>query len=173
MKIVDLVDGQVVITPEALCISPFSELWQEDKSKTKANATNQIKYIWFFSDFNSPYYQQSESDRHSLILADVIKDKDFKVDTKVKEGIKKYQQINSSPAIDAIDAAYAFMRNIQDYFKTVKLTEVSNPKTVTDIFANMPKMVEALNQAKKAAYAEQSNGVKVRGGADVGLFEDM
>ena len=74
MKILDLVNGQVVITPEALCISPFSELWQEDKSKTKANATNQIKYIWFFSDFNSPYYQQSESDRHSLILADVIKD---------------------------------------------------------------------------------------------------
>lgn len=172
MRIIDLIDGKIVISPEALCISPFSELWQEDKSKTKALAINQIKYIWFFADFNSPYYQQSESDRHNLILIDIIKDKDFKVTDKVKEGIKKYTALTTSPAVEAVDAAYAFMRNIQEFFKTVKLTEVSNPKTVTDIFANMPKMVESLNQARKSAVAEQSSGVKVRGNADVGMFED-
>ena len=54
MRIIDLIDSKIVISPEALCISPFSELWQSDKSKDKTLATNQIKYIWFYSDFNSP-----------------------------------------------------------------------------------------------------------------------
>ena len=93
MRIIDLIEGNIVISPEALCISPFSELWQKDKSKGKALATRQIKYIWFYSDFNSPYFQDPESDRHNLILMDVIKDKDFEVTEEVKEGIKKYKQL--------------------------------------------------------------------------------
>ena len=35
MRIIDLVDDKIVITPEALCISPFSEIWANDKSKCK------------------------------------------------------------------------------------------------------------------------------------------
>jgi len=36
----------------------------------------------------------------------------------------------------------------------------------------MPKMVEALNQARKAAESENSSETKIRGGASIGLFEN-
>jgi len=171
MRIIDLVDEKLVISPEALCISPFSEIWANDKSKAKTVATDQIKYIWFFSDYNSPYYKHPEKDRHDILVNDVIKDKNFKITKEIKEGIQKYKELTTSPAVEAVEAAFAFMRKIQDYFKTVNLAEVNNPKAVTDIFANMPKMVSALNEAKKNAYAEETSGVKVRGQATLGLFE--
>ena len=172
-KILDIIDGKLILTPECLCISPFSEIWSKDKSKDKVQANNKIKYVWFFSDFNSPYYQHPESDRERMIISDVLKDKNFKVDKGLKEAIKKYKELNSSPAIEAVDAAYSFMRKIQQFFKDVDLSEVNNPKAITDIFSNMPKMVEALNQTKKAATEEQTSGTKVRGQATLGMFEDI
>ena len=172
MKIIDLVDGNIVITPEALCISPFSELWQKDKSKGKALAINQIKYIWFYSDFNSPYFQHPESDRHNLVLMDVIRDKSFELTKEVKEGIDKYKQLTDSPAIKAVESAFIFINKIQDYFKTVDLHEVDATK-VSALFSNMPKIVAALNEAKKAAYAEETSSTKIRGGATLGQFENI
>lgn len=170
MKIVDLIDGQIQITPEALSISPFSELWQKDTSKTKINATNQIKYIWFYCDFNSPYYQHPESDRHNLILMDVIKNKDFKVTPEIKEGLKKYKELHNTPAMKMLDAAHALVEKMEKYFKDVNLEEV-DVKKVTDVFINMPKIIASLNEAKKNAQAEQTKGVKTRGDAELGMFE--
>lgn len=171
-KILDMVDGRVIITPEILCISPFSEIWSKDKTKEKVNANNQIKYIWFFADFNSPYFQQPEDIRSKMIIEDVIKDKEFKVTKEIKEGVEKYKSLNTTPAIEAVENAATFLRKVQDYFKTVDLGEVNNPKSVTDIFANYPKMVESYNEAVKNAYAEQSTEVKVRGNAKTSLLED-
>ncbi len=171
-KILDIIDGKLILTPECLCISPFSEIWSKDKSKDKVQANNKIKYVWFFSDFNSPYYQHPELDREKMIISDVIKDKDFKVDKELKEAINKYKELNSSPAIEAVDAAYSFMRKIQQFFKDVDLSEVNNPKAITDIFSNMPKMVEALRTAKENAMKEVLNNEKIRGNATLGIYED-
>lgn len=172
MKILDMVDGRVIISPEILCISPFSEMWDKDKSKDKVHANSQIKYIWFFADFNSPYFQHPEEIRSKAILEDIIKIKDFKVTKEIKEGIEKYRALNMTPAIEAVENAAIFLRKVQEYFKTVDLGEVNNPKSVTDIFASYPKMVASYNEAVKNAYAEQSTGVKVRGGAKTSLLED-
>lgn len=171
MKIIDILDNKIIISPEALCISPFSELWQNDKSKDKTKATSQIKYIWFYSDFNSPYFQHPEEDRHNLLLKDVIKDKDFKVDKDIKAGIIKYKQLCNSPAIEAIESAFILIGKINKYFKEVDLLQ-ADPKKVMDMFNNMPKAIESLNQAKKTAMAEEVKGVKVRGNVDLGMYEE-
>jgi ACT domain-containing protein len=171
MKILDVIEGKVVITPECLCISPFSEIWSNDKTKDKIQANQQIKYVWFFSDFNSPYYKFPEDERKAFIIKDIIKDSKFTVTSQLKEAIETYKRLHSSPAIAAVDAAFTFMNKIQDYFKTVDLEEV-DAKKITDIFINMPKIVASLNEARKAAAAEETSATKVRGGATVGLFED-
>ena len=171
MRIIDIQEGKITITPEALCISPFSELWQGDKSKDKSKATSQMKYIWFFADIESPYYDKPEADRHNLLALDVMKDKDYKVTKEVNEGIKKYQELyNSTPGIIALDAAYSLMFKIQEYFKTVDLQEV-DVKKLTDTFSNMPKIMNALQEARRVAFSEKVKGVKIRGGAELGLYE--
>lgn len=171
MKIIDLVDSKIVISPEALCISPFSELWQKDKSKDKTLATNQIKYIWFYSDFNSPYYIHPELDRHNLILIDVIKDKDFEVTNTIKEGINKYRELHITPSMLMLEAAHSAIYKMKGYFETIDLTQDDIDK-VTRAIINFPKMIQAINEAKKQCKEEQTSGTRVRGNADIGMFED-
>ena len=171
MRILDIVEGKVVLTPECLCISPFSEIWSQDKTKDKTQANQQIKYVWFFSDFNSPYYKYPDDHRKDAIINDIIKDPKFVVTKDIKEAVLKYKELHTSPAIAAVDAAFAFMNKIQEYFKTVSLDEV-DAKKITDVFINMPKIVASLNEAKKTAYAEEASSTKVRGGAKVGMFEN-
>lgn len=171
MKIIDLIDSKIVISPEALCISPFSDIWLNDKTKDKTLATNQIKYIWFYSDFNSPYYVHPELDRHNMILSDIIKDKKFEITDIIKKGIDKYKELNNSPALQAVDAGYVLMDKIHTYFKDIDLSTV-DAKKVMDMFINMPKAITALNEARRNVYSEQTSGVRVRGNADVGMFED-
>lgn len=170
MKILDFNDGKVIISPEILSISPFKELWDKDKSKDKELATKQLKYIWFYSDYNSPYFKYSEEERHTLILKDVLNDNKFNT-KEIKKELEKYRELTISPAVDAVDAAFSFIRNLQNYLKRIDLTQV-DAKKVSDIFINMPKIINSLQEAKKAAEIDSTAKIKVRGNASVGLFED-
>ena len=38
-KIFDVVDSKLIIKPEALCISPFEEIWKSDKTESKKIAS--------------------------------------------------------------------------------------------------------------------------------------
>lgn len=170
MKILDLVEDKIIITPECLVITPFEELWLSDKSKAKSVATNQLKYIWFYSDYQSPYFQQPESIRSKMIIIDVIKDKDFKVTKEILACIVKYKELSSTPATRMVEAANILAGKMEAYFKDVDLTSV-DVKKVTDIFINMPKIVSSLKEAEKKCMEELSDGIKVRGNAKLGMFE--
>jgi len=170
LKIIDLVEDKLIISPECLAISPFSELWANDKSKSKAIATAQIKYIWFYTDFSSPYFQQPERVRGKMIALDVLKDKDFKETKEVKECIAKYKELSSTPATRMVEAANILAGKMESYFKDVDLSSV-DVKKVTDIFINMPKIVSSLKEAEKKCMEEINDGVKVRGNNKLGMFE--
>ena len=169
-KIIDLVEDKIVITPECLCISPFSELWNADKTKAKSVAINQIKYVWFYTDYASPYFQQPELTRSKMIITDVVKDKDFKVTSDILACINKYKELNYTPAIKMLEAANVLTGKMEAYFKEVDLATV-DVKKVTEIFSNMPKYIESLKSAEKKCMEELSDGIKVRGNAKLGLFE--
>jgi hypothetical protein len=44
-KLFDIVAGEVVLNADALAITPFRELWDNDQTKSKAQATKEISYI--------------------------------------------------------------------------------------------------------------------------------
>ena len=171
MKLLSFKNNKVIIAPEIVSISPFKEIWDKDKSKEKENATNKLKYLWFYIDYESPYFKYPEKEKHEKIISGVLKDTKFKVGEDLKIAIEKYKELNYTPAIETVDAAMTFVKQIQTFFKTVDLSEVKNAKQVTDIFANMPKIIASLNEAKAQAEKEQSANVKVRGGAATGMFE--
>lgn len=171
MRIIDLVDDKIVIKPEALCISPFSEIWNGDKSKDKKSATNKIKYIWFFTDYESPYKKNvPETIRGARIIKDIITDKEFKADKEVLEGVKQYSDLYTSPEMRLIDGANTMINRMDEFFRTTEI-DGENIKKATDSIIAMPKLVQALKDARKAAEAEKESGTKIRGNADLGQFE--
>ena len=86
MKIFDFKDNEVVVSPEILTILVFKDIWDSDKSKTKKNAYNDFKYIYHLCDFNSPYNNYSEERRIEAIKEEVIGEKTYTPDEKVKKG---------------------------------------------------------------------------------------
>lgn len=172
MRIIDLVDDKIVISAEALCISPFEEIWKADKTKAKSVATNQIKYIWFYSDFESPYFVHPEKERHTMIVNDVIKDGGFKSDKTIQKAIEKYTELHLTPAMRMLDAANSIIFKMEQYFRDVDFNKEDDPEKIQKMMIAMPKTVASLNDAKKQCQSESLSGSKVRGNADIGMFED-
>lgn len=178
-KIFTLQDLKVVIEPHALLIKPFSDIWKADKSKDKSTAYNKIQYIWFYTDYDSPYFQLPESEREIKIKEQVLQDKDYKITEDIKEGIKAYNKMYTTPAMEMLETAVEVVNKMKNYFKSVDFTEKDNngklvydAKEIVDTVAKLPKLTESLNQAKELCKKEQSVADRVRGNASVGMFED-
>lgn len=173
MKLLDLVDGAVVIKPECLAIEPFEKVWLSDKTKSKKEASKILKYVWFFADYKSPYHDKPEDERHKMLVADVLRDKSFKVTKEVKACIAKYREVHTTPAMKMVEAGNIFCKKLEDYFTSVNLEDVKSPKAIADMFVSMPKIVASQKEAEKKCFEEAASGTKVRGGAKLGKFEDV
>ena len=174
-SIFDVVDNKVIIKPEALLISPFEEIWNSDKSVGKKVATDKIKFIWFYSDFDSPYCKNySEEIRAKHILIDVLKDKNYKVTKDMTEGCIKYKELYTSPEERLVDGAQVAIHKMDNYYRTVNFGDLgeNDIKRVTDSIVSLPKLVQSIKDARKAAQAEENNNTKIRGGASIGMFEN-
>ncbi len=169
-KIIDLVDGKVQISPECLVIEPFKTIWESDKNKEKVSATNIIKYIWFYTDFNSPYYQQNDSERHNLIVEYVILDNKFKVTEAVKKGIESYKKVITTPSMKLFEAVQESIAKMEEFFRGTDYTE-ENIDKIQKAILNMPKMQESVQNALENCRKEQSSGTRVRGDVSLGMFE--
>lgn len=171
IKIIDLKDSKIIVAPECLVIEPFKSVWEKDKSKDKTYASNVIKYTWYFASFKSPFFQHSNADRSKLILDHIIRDDKFKVTSDVEECIKMYEKIYTTPSMKLFRAVQESISKMEEFFKTAEYNE-DNIKKITDTIIAMPKVQEAIQSALDNCNKEQSSGNKVRGDAQLGMFED-
>ncbi len=171
MKILELKDNKLQISPEALGLTFFKALWSRDKGKDKTQAYKDISYVFYFTDFNSPFYSYPPDQRDGLIKQYIIGDTTFKVDTLIKDAIKSYQELTLTPAMRMLQATMEAVNKMEIYFKTIDLEEESI-KDVQDAIIKMPKLVAALNEAMDICKKETVGTSRVRGNATVGMFED-
>ncbi len=170
IKIIDLKDSKIIVAPECLVIEPFKSVWEKDKSKDKTYAFNVIKYTWYFASFKSPFFQHSNTDKHRLITEHIIKDSTFKVTKEVQDCIAMYEKINTTPSMKLFKAVQESIGKMEEFFKTAEYNEDSITK-IQKAIIDMPKMQEAVQAALDNCNKESSKGDKVRGDAELGLFE--
>lgn len=178
-KFFDLEDLVVRIKPSTLLIYPYSEIWKRDKSRDKSQAFKELQYIFFMLDYESPYIDLNEEERIKQIKEYSIRDSKFNPDKLVLEGIETYKKANISPAMEMLEATNIAIQSTKDYLKGVDYTLMDargnflyEIDKVQNAVIKMPKMIEALNQAKELCKKELSSSNRVRGGASVGLFEN-
>jgi len=174
MKILDIDDNQkIIISPEALGLAFFKVLWSRDKTKEKSKAYRDIQYVYYYSDFNSPFFNNPPDQRDGLIKQYIFEDDAYTVDKEVTEAIKAYEALTKTPAMEMLDAVTIVIDKMKDYFKGVNLKDGEDEiDKVQRAIINMPKMIAAVNEAKEACRKESLGSTKVRGGAHVGMFED-
>jgi hypothetical protein len=173
MRILELEDNILKISPEALGLSFFNKLWSKDKSKDKSKAYKDICYVFYYTDFNSPFFKDPPDQREGLIKRYIIADEKFNVDNDIKEAIKGYEEVTKTPAMKMLESVTIAMDKMDNYFKTVKFEGGDDEiDKVQKAIINMPKMIAAVNEAKEACRKETIGSTRVRGNATVGMFED-
>jgi hypothetical protein len=180
MKILDLLEDKVIISPEALALTYFNELWVRDKTKDKSKAYKDISYIYFFCTYGTPFFQYSEETRHDYICEYIINiGKTYKPDKKVLEAIKLYREHSTTVSMKMIIDAEIAVSKTGEYLRGVDYTKMDDkgnflydPNKVSSLIINMPKLQEALNKAKEICLKEQSSSSTVRGGATIAIFEE-
>jgi len=171
MKILELHNDRVTISAEALGLTFFKTLWSRDKSKNKEKAYNDIAYVFYYCDFNSPFFIYPPDERSSQIKEYILGDKSFKVDKEIEVAIEGYTTLNTTPSMRMLESVQIAIAKMEGYFKAVDYETVDIDK-VGKFIERLPKLMESVNQASEICKKEISNGTRVRGNASVGLFED-
>lgn len=180
----------VVVDPELRVIKEFRELIAEDKDRTKKNATDWFAYIYHMCDYKSPYQMYDEKERHIRVLKDLKMEPGFKHSTRMKAAIKKYRELQITPAVrslmttrEALQAAErgikALNRKIDEYL-TVDDDDMSDGtveaikliEKLMKISAELPNVVKVVGDLEERVKQEQTAETKLRGGGSKGLFED-
>ena len=179
-------DYRVIPNPEVLLLSPFKIIYDRDKTKDKDIATEEISYIWFFTDYKSDFRVILDDDeRTTEIIKSLTKlPKNWKPDTKIQEAIDFYKKMNYSIKLQLLDnctsginklSTYIRDINFDDYEQNEKTGEIKpkhDIKKFVDTMKQIPDVLEALDKTIEAVKSERDNGTEFRGGRKKGMYAD-
>lgn len=187
--IYDNVNENLMLNEESiLLIREFDALWNEERNKTKSDksgktkslAWKELKYIYLFFDWSSPYFQYAEQDRHTEALLDSgLTETEFN-DSIFRDACRKYDTLqNSSLEIRLLKAAMNAVENQIYYFEHIDLQE-RDALTGKPLFKSKDLIAEIKGskdiitglrdlelQVKKG---EEADNV-LRGNVEAGLFD--
>lgn len=200
MKIFNVKDGELIIEPELLTIEEFKKIWDWDRAASKSYAMKELAVVYHMADMNSPYANYPEDKRFELIRKDILKN-DTRLVLRLKDAIVKYKELNETPAEKSIkelretleslrNIVSIFRVNIESKLKDKDLDEViqvnrngtvvtklnilnANLRDLLDNAIKIPKVIEQLAELElKVQMEKTADSGRVRGGKEVGMYED-
>ena len=113
---------------ELLLIKEFKDLLDNNRNKSKTDpkgehkerAFKELSYIYLAIDWNSPYHNYDEQDRHEAAMDDSgLTETEFN-DSVFRTACRKYQEIqNSNRLVRMVKAAESTVDKLIDYFENV------------------------------------------------------
>lgn len=183
MKLFEMHDYNLNVTPEAWGLLPFKAILKKDKSRNKETAFKEMLFIYFFVDIRSDYmYITNDLEREREIIKDIGLPEDWSVDKAVQEAIVFYKE----KSISVIGKLYQdALKSVGDMSEYLRMTDellrerTNNGGTVTTLpmittaQEKLPKIMQNLKAAYKEVLAEQKElEGRTKGSKTMGLFED-
>ena len=170
----------VGITTEALLIPEFKKIWERDKKKDKEKAIKEFSYIYFSTDFKSPYVQSADAGLAEKVVAkDFMKDPKYKPDKEIVAAIGKYVELQETPSMRLLKASLKTISNLTSYLETLNLHErdkndrpLYKPNDVTSALKAIGPVIESLNKVKEQVEREVAQSATLRGQRIKGNRED-
>lgn len=178
--------GYVEIKPEVLAIDAFNKIWNSDKSKNKREAIKKLTYVFgmcckdaninLYADFND------KEERHNMIKSHFWEDIPYepRTDKNIIEAVKVYMKFNPKNEYD-IQAEFTDdeIKGIRAMLKQVGYSEVDRngrlkltPKDRAAAITQLDNLVEQSVKNKEKANERRKVQRNIRGGGDIGLYED-
>lgn len=170
-----------------LLVKEFDELWDAQRNRIEGDnrgydrkrAYREFTYIFLMYDWESPYKNFSEKERHEAALSDSeLTDKQFK-DDKFKAACKKYQEIQDTPQVKLLKSAYRMIDELRLFYELADLQErdefgkhILNANQAVTSLANLGKMVLGLEDLEAVVRKQKEAGGKgTRGDVEAGLLD--
>ena len=170
----ELIDYKVKISPAMLNVPEYKAIWERDKVKGKHKSFAELSYVYYVSDYKSAYINYPEEDRLEVVARDhcyrILGDK-WSPDNKVKEAILKYRELQTTPSLRYLQSVEQQLDKIVRFFNGVQIDE-DTIKTIVDSTDKANKIILSLPKIREAVKKEMSENSKIRGGGNIGMFED-
>lgn len=185
----DNANGEVILNEDSvLLITEFRALLEPDRNKTKTDkvgkkkelAFKEIAYIYLFFDWESPYFQFAEQDRHIECLKDSGLTQEQFNDPVFRSACKKYDEMqNSSKVGKLLKASYSTIDKITHYLETLDLNErdevtgkpIFKTKDVIAEISSASKLIDAIQTLELSFKKNLADPGKLRGDVEQGMFD--
>lgn len=184
----DNTENKVVINePDILLIKEFSDLWTNDRNKTKkdpkgvlkSRAFRELKYIYLAIDWRSPYNQYTSQEKHEAALIDAELTQEEFDDPTFRAACRKYQALQNASRIGTLlQSQYGIIDKMKIYFDTLNFDErdetgkpIFKMKDVIAEIANTAKVLEGIKTLEDLYKKEQEAEKELRGGTEKGFFD--
>lgn len=180
MRSLDIHEGRVIPTPEALAVPVISALYERDNTKHKENAFKALCYVTFMTDPRkaNPYIGLNEEDRATKLQKEFLGGK--KPDKLIKDAVEWWREYwaTNIPEIEVWRDAQSAATSLMDYLKNVDYDErtragsmVHNPSHVASTLAKVSDILQQLNSLGRKIQEEAFDIIKSRGGRDINPLE--
>lgn len=176
-KLFNLQNNVLVVEPEQLNIPEFREIWDRDTHKLKIHAWRELSYIYYTTDYQSPYCDLD--DKEEQVKHDFIKDKAWKPDKAILDAIVKYELLQETSSLKLLKGSLTAANKLNKFFNNFNFDErddrgkpVYTVTEVTGALKNIGGVVDSINKLTEQVKKERSLNTKVRGGGSVGRREN-
>ena len=179
---VELDDASILLIKEIQSLlDPKRNITKTDKTgKKKTLAFKELKYIYLFFDWDSPYFSYADQQKHTEAFKDSEMTLEEFEDPIFREACRTYDEIqNSNLSIQMLKSAQNAVRAVIDQFNNTDLSE-RDPVSGKPIFKNKDVIAEIkgskdlivslreLEVQVKRGLETESN---VRGNTELGMFD--
>jgi hypothetical protein len=179
MSIFSLINNKLDILPENLSIPEFKAVWDDDSTKDKSIAKQELAYIYFTCDFNSIYKNYPMDKQESYIIKDHIKMKNWVPGPLVRKAMDRYNDLQQTPNMRFLTSAQMAAESLIEYFEDIDwnaLDGMGKPKyKVTEVTGSLEKagkILQSLEALKEKVQKEMNiTDNKLRGGGKLGRYE--
>ena len=190
MKLFVMEGYTVKVDTELRIIKEFRDLIAEDKDREKKNCTLWFGYIYHMLDYKSPYQMYEEKERHVRVCKDLKLPPDFKLSTRMKAAMKKYRELQDTPATRSLRTTREALQSAERGIKAMNrkidellmdsdgdesdgtLEAIKLIEKLMGIAEKLPNVVKVVSDLEERVKQEQAAETKLRGGGSKGLFED-
>jgi hypothetical protein len=166
MKVIDSWDTEANFweaNPQLKAVSIYSKLYNEDKSKSKAQSSKLMWAVAFVADFDSKFRSLSEDERKKLVAEDYLKNPEF--DWSVLEEHIKGWSLFMSPAQKQMMQWERLMNEKDQWLQTLSFDGNTADEIEKRLLSNV-KLYEAYEQIMAKLSKENDAGIMMGGGQE-------
>lgn len=155
-------------------IKEFKVIWNRDRSTKKDKALSELAYVYHSCDYQSIYRNYHIDTRESKIRLDIFGEREWKPDSKIKEAITTYQQLQTTLSMQLLNDVEMGLTKLRDYFREPNFEDDENGVAAKNFITNIKSMgdlVKSLKSLRDEVEKELTDNMQLRGRTQIGQRE--